>query len=231
AAGLSEVLALAAARGYANSFDALPAHLPWRPRLTDDTGARLNPRPTANGPTSAIVVGPQGETRPNGADEIWCDRLGRIKVRFLWQQGNTPDDCSSCWVRVGTRQAGPGMGWQMLPRIGQEVLVTFLGGDINRPTVLGGLFNGRGEGGITPTPGGADAQAADRSVFEQATDHAPAAQGNLTAGNSPAWHGAAANEHRHSAALSGIRTKEFGAHGRFAGHNQLVFDDTDNQQR
>ncbi|HQV15226.1 MAG TPA: type VI secretion system Vgr family protein, partial [Denitromonas sp.] len=37
--------------------------------------------------------------------------------------------------------------------------------------------------------------------------------------------------HNHAAALSGFKSKEFGAHGRFAGHNQLVFDDTDNQQR
>ncbi len=57
---------------------------------------------------SAIVVGPQGESRPNGADEIWCDRLGRIKVRFHWQTGNTPDDCTSCWVRVATRQLESG---------------------------------------------------------------------------------------------------------------------------
>ncbi|MCB1953234.1 MAG: type VI secretion system tip protein VgrG, partial [Rhodocyclaceae bacterium] len=224
-------LALAAERGYANSFEALPGHLPWRPQLTDDTGARLNPRPTVGGPMSAIVVGPEGETRPNGADEIWCDALGRVKIRFHWQQGHTPDDRSSCWVRVVTRQAGPGMGWHMLPRIGQEVFVTFLGYDIDRPLVLGALYNGRGEGGIVPTPGGAEATPADRSVFDQATDHTPAAQGNLAGGNSPAWHGAAANEHHHAAALSGFKSKEFGAHGRFAGHNQLVFDDTDNQQR
>lgn len=227
----AELLALAAERGYANAFTAQSATLPWRAQLADATGARLNPRPTVGGPMSAIVVGPQGETRPNGADEIWCDALGRVKIRFHWQQGHTADDRSSCWVRVATRQAGPGMGWQALPRIGQEVLVTFLGGDIDRPVVLGALYNGRGEGGITPTPGGADANPADRSVFDQATDHAPAAQGNLAGGHSPAWHGAAANEHQHSAALSGFKSKEFGAHGRFAGHNQLVFDDTDNQLR
>ncbi|TVO67605.1 type VI secretion system Vgr family protein [Denitromonas ohlonensis] len=227
----TEALALAAERGYANAFEAQPGTRPWRPQLTDDTGARLNPRPTVHGPMSAVVVGPNGETRPNGADEIWCDRLGRIKIRFHWQQAHTADDRGSCWVRVVTRQAGPGMGWQALPRIGQEVFVTFLGNDIDRPLVLGALYNGQGEGGITPTPGGADAKPVDRSVFEQSTDHSPAAQGNLTAGNSPAWHGAAASQHNHAAALSGFKTKEFGAHGRFAGHNQLVFDDTDNQQR
>ncbi|QTQ35918.1 type VI secretion system Vgr family protein [Aromatoleum petrolei] len=222
---------LARSRGYGNAFDALRAERPWRPALADDTGLRINPRPTAPGPMSAIVVGPQGETVPNGADELWCDALGRIKVRFHWQAGDTLDDRSSCWVRVASRQAGAGMGWQWLPRIGQEVLVSFLGGDIDRPVVLGALYNGRGEGGIAPTPGGRTGPASDTAVFDAATDHRPAGQGNLAGGNSPAWHGAPASSHRHPDALSGFKSKEFGAHGPNAGHNQLVFDDSDQQLR
>ncbi len=63
-----ELLTLAVERGYANRFEALHADTPWRPQLNDDTGARLNPRPTAAGPMSALVVGPHGETSPNGPD-------------------------------------------------------------------------------------------------------------------------------------------------------------------
>ncbi|PKO89595.1 MAG: Rhs element Vgr protein [Betaproteobacteria bacterium HGW-Betaproteobacteria-12] len=221
-----ELLKLAAARGYANRFEALHADTPWRPQLVDDTGSRLNPRPTAPGPMSATVVGPEGDASPNGADEIWCDRLGRIKIRFHWQQGETPDDQDSCWVRVMQRQAGPGMGWQWLPRIGQEVLVDFLNGDIDRPYVMGSLYNGKGEGGVPATPGG-QSGATDDSVFDPASDHRPAGQGNLAAGNSPAWHGGAAASHRHPAALSGFKSKEFGG----PGYNQLVMDDSDGQQR
>ncbi|MBI2276813.1 MAG: type VI secretion system tip protein VgrG [Dechloromonas sp.] len=221
-----ELLAIALERGYANRFEALHADTPWRPRLVDDTGARLNPRPTAPGPMSAVVVGPNGESSPNGADEIWCDALGRIKIRYHWQQGETVDDRSSCWVRVMTRQAGPGMGWHFLPRIGQEVLVDFFNGDLDRPYVMGTLFNGRGEGGVPATPGGNPGES-DPSVFAAASDHRPAGQGNLAAGNSPAWHGGAADSHRHAAALTGFRSKEFGGNG----HNQLVLDDTDQQQR
>jgi uncharacterized protein (DUF2345 family) len=63
-------------------------------------------------------------------------------------------------------------------------------------------------------------------------DHRPAGQGNLTAGNSPAWHGGApqalsAGGQAHTAAMSGIKTEEFGG----AGFNQMVFDDTDGQGR
>lgn len=215
------LLALAVERGYANAFEALPGERPWRPRLVDDSGARLNPRPTAPGPMSAIVVGPNGETTANGSDELWCDALNRIKIRYHWQQEE-----SSCWVRVMTRQAGAGMGMHWLPRIGQEVLVDFLNGDLDRPYVMGTLFNGKGEGGVAATPGGAPGES-DPAVFDQASDHRPAGQGNLTAGNSPAWHGAAAESHRHAAALTGFRSKEFGGQG----FNQLVLDDTDRQQR
>jgi len=221
-----DLLKLATERGYGNSFAALHHATPWRPQLADDTGARLNPRPTAPGPMSALIVGPNGETAANGSDELWCDALGRVKLRFHWQLAETPDDKDSCWVRVLSRQAGPGMGWQWLPRIGQEVLVDFLGGDIDRPYIMGALYNGQGEGGVPATPGGA-AGDSDRSVFDAASDHRPSGQGNLAAGNSPAWHGAAADSHHHAAALSGFKSKEFGN----SGYNQLVMDDTDHQQR
>jgi uncharacterized protein (DUF2345 family) len=118
---------------------------------------------------------------------------------------------------------------QFLPRIGQEVLVQFIEGDIDRPIIVGALYNGQGEGGTLPTPGGkADAEA-NVSVFESAHDHAVSAQGNLAGGHSPVWHGASPDTagHRNSSAISGIRSKEFGGNG----YNQLVFDDTDQQGR
>ena len=223
-----ELLKLAVDRGYGNTFTAHHAPQAWRAQLEDRSGARLNPRPTTPGPMSAIVVGPEGRTAANGPDELWCDALGRIKIRFHWQQGETPEDQSSCWIRVLSRQAGPGMGWQWLPRIGQEVLIDFLGGDIDRPYLLGTLYNGQGEGGITPTPGGQDSAISQTdTAFDPATDHRPSGQGNTASGNSPAWHGGAAQSHGHPAALSGFKSKEFGS----SGYNQLVLDDTDQQQR
>lgn len=71
---------------------------------------------------SAIVVGPEGQASASGAEELWCDALDRVEIRFHWQLAEAADDRDSCWVRVLNRQAGPGMGWQWLPRIGQEVL-------------------------------------------------------------------------------------------------------------
>ena len=221
-ADLALAVAQAAKSGYANCFDAIPTRFPWRPQLAGSDG-RSNAKPTAHGSQSAIVVGPDGQDRPNGAEELFCDRLGRVRIRFHWQENGA----AGCWVRVAQRSAGGGMGSQFLPRIGQEVLVQFLENDIDRPIIVGALYNGQGQGGILPTPGGRRDRDSDTSVFKHAHDHTPSAQGNLAGGNSPVWHGASVDSagHNNGAAQWGIRSKEFGG----SGYNQLLFDDTDGQ--
>jgi hypothetical protein len=126
------------------------------------------------------VIGADGNDQPNGADELHCDRLGRVRIRYHWQDSGN----ATCWVRVAQRSAGGGMGCQFLPRIGQEVLVQFLENDIDRPIIVGALYNGQGEGGIAPTPGGIRGLLKP-GAFRRAHDHAPSAQGNLAGGNSP----------------------------------------------
>ena len=244
AADTQALISQARQSGFANQFQAVRRIIPWRPVLMDETGQRPRPRPTARGVQTAIVVGPEGRTQPQGAAEVHTDALGRIKVRFHWQanpyapqRANTDH---SAWVRVAQRSAGGGMGHALIPRIGQEVLVGFVGNDIDRPVVLGSLYNGRGESGVPHTPGGAPAQA-HTEALAHSTDHHPASQLNLvasglggTSGNSPAWHGAApgaategTQAQNNAAALSGIKSKEFGG----SGHNQLVMDDTPGQLR
>ncbi|HEX9173339.1 MAG TPA: type VI secretion system Vgr family protein, partial [Telluria sp.] len=215
-AEFDRVIEQAQRSGYANCFEAIPLERPWRPMMERKAS------PTAHGSQTAIVVGPDGSDMPNGADEIHCDWLGRVRIRFHWQESN-----AGCWVRVGQRSAGGGMGSQFLPRIGQEVLVKFIEGDIDRPVIVGALYNGYGEGGMAPTPGGVSNHDNGSGAFERAHDHMPSGQGNLAAGNSPVWHGAAANAHRNSSAQWGVRSKEFGGRG----YNQLLFDDTDGQGR
>jgi uncharacterized protein involved in type VI secretion and phage assembly len=226
--GLAEMIEQAHQSGYANQFDMVDATLPWRAPILDASGGLLLSRATAPGSQSAIVVGPDGQTSASGADELYCDKLGRVRIRFHWQ-GENDDANASCWVRVAQRSAGGGMGAQFLPRIGQEVLVTFLENNIDRPLIVGALYHGQGEGGQAPTPGGRHGQPADLAVFAQASDQAVAAQGNLAGGNSPHWHGASGEStgQRNSAAQSGMRSKEFGGNG----YNQLLFDDTDQQGR
>ena len=112
---------------YSNSFRAIPAALPWRPR-------RTTPRPFVRGAQTAVVVGPDGE-------EIFTDKYGRVKVQFPWDRDGQNNVESSCWVRVGTMWAGQQWGAIHIPRIGQEVIVHFLEGDPDRPIIVGSVWN------------------------------------------------------------------------------------------
>ena len=220
----ADLLHQAQATGYANRFTALARHTPWRPAPIA--------KPSAPGPTSALVVGPRGETEASGADEIHTDALGRVRVRFHWQDpaaGDPDADTAhtSTWVRVAQPYAGPGYGSHFIPRVGQEVLVGFIANDLDRPVVLGGLYGGQGEAGIPATPGGASAPA-DLSPLAHSTDQRAGAQGNqIGRGHGPAWHGAGSQSQANRAAFSGLKTQEFGG----TGYNQLTFDDSDRQLR
>ncbi|MBN6076616.1 type VI secretion system tip protein VgrG, partial [Aggregatibacter actinomycetemcomitans] len=75
-------------------------------------------KPQISGPQTATVTGPAGE-------EIFTDDQGRVKVQFHWDRYGKGDDHSSCWIRVASPWAGQGWGMLALPRIGQEVIVSF----------------------------------------------------------------------------------------------------------
>ncbi|ULU24703.1 type VI secretion system Vgr family protein [Dyella terrae] len=92
--------------------------------------APLWPKPRMDGPLIATVVGPPNE-------EIFVDSFGRVRLQFPWDREGKSDEHSSCWVRVSQGWAGTMYGMQALPRIGHEVIVSFLGGDIDQPVVTG----------------------------------------------------------------------------------------------
>ncbi|MCB9891413.1 MAG: type VI secretion system tip protein VgrG [Planctomycetes bacterium] len=112
---------------YENTFVAILPELPYRP-------ARRTRKPIVHGSQTAIVVGKDGE-------EIWTDKLGRVKVLFHWDRRGKGDEHSSCWVRVKQSMAGKGWGSLFLPRVGQEVVVEFLEGDPDRPLITGCVYN------------------------------------------------------------------------------------------
>ncbi len=116
------------ASGHFNAhFTAFPPDLPFRPL---DTAVK----PRIHSTQTAIVVGKSGE-------EIWLDKYGRIKVQFHWDRLGKSDEKSSCWVRVAQNWAGKNYGIMFFPRVGQEVVVTFLDGDPDRPLVTGSVYN------------------------------------------------------------------------------------------
>jgi type VI secretion system secreted protein VgrG len=113
---------------YENDFECIQASVPFRP-------ARRSPRPVVHGVQTAVVVGPGGE-------EIFVDKYGRVKVQFFWDREGKRDENSSCWLRVSQPWAGKGWGGVSIPRIGQEVIVSFLEGDPDQPIIVGRVYNG-----------------------------------------------------------------------------------------
>jgi type VI secretion system secreted protein VgrG len=214
---------------YRNRFEAIRSTLAYRGSSVDGHGKLLHPRPTVSGQQTALVVGPPGAT-------IHTDRDHRIKVQFHWQRnganggrshsrldhpspdghsGAPGDDRAGTWVRIATPLApiaGANWGAVAVPRVGSEVLVDFLDGDIDRPVVIGSLYNGRGQ---------ADAQ-------YNAVAHGA---GSAT-GNAPAWFPGESDGHNHAAVLSGIKSQAMhSSQGGNGAYQQLVFDDSPGQAR
>lgn len=212
---------------YEARFTAQRASIPVRALLADEVGGRLHARPSIDGTQTALVVGL--------ADPVHTDRDGRVKVQFHWQRGassshrlghtspsgnadNAPaSDASGTWVRVGQAWAGASWGGGFIPRLGQEVVVAFLEGDIDRPVVIGAAYNGQGS-----------SNAQGNEV------NAGAAQAT---GNAPAWFPGDQKQgeregHAHTATLSGFKSQALDTSQSGGGaHNQLVFDDTPGQGR
>ena len=108
-------------------FNAVESHTHYR-------ALRSTPKPTVQGPQTAVVVGPS-------SDEIYTDKYGRVKVQFHWDRYGKHDENSSCWVRVSQVWAGKRWGAIHIPRIGQEVIVDFLEGDPDQPIITGRVYN------------------------------------------------------------------------------------------
>ncbi|WP_038174619.1 type VI secretion system Vgr family protein [Vibrio pacinii] len=119
---------------YHNEFKLVPSDVIWQ--------AEPVPKPQVDGPMIATVVGPEGE-------EIYCDEFGRVKVHFHWDRYSNGDQHSSCWVRVSQGWAGHQYGMVAIPRVGHEVIVTFLNGDPDQPIITGRTYHATN---VTPYP-------------------------------------------------------------------------------
>ena len=89
---------------------------------------------------TVTVVGPVNE-------EVHCDEFGRVKVRFpacrvqdhahAQGAGASDSDLDSAWLRLAGSWASAQYGAISLPRAGDEVVVIFLGGDPDKPLIVG----------------------------------------------------------------------------------------------
>jgi len=113
---------------YHNQFIAIPWQVlfvpPW-----------WSQRPELPGYQTAIVTGPKGE-------EIYTDSHGRIKVQFHWDRAGQADEKTTCWLRLAQSWAGDRYGSHWIPRVGQEVVISFEHGNPDRPLVMGCVYNG-----------------------------------------------------------------------------------------
>ncbi|MHC8372619.1 type VI secretion system tip protein TssI/VgrG [Pseudomonas sp. MDT1-85] len=119
-------------QGYRNRFSAIPWDVFYRPPMP--------PRKPVLVCQTARVTGPVGE-------EIYCDEYGRVKVEFHWDRTERNSEHSSCWLRVSSSWAGEGFGAVTIPRIGMEVVVTYLEGNPDQPLITGCVPNK-----VTPVP-------------------------------------------------------------------------------
>ncbi|MCX9154502.1 type VI secretion system tip protein VgrG [Niveibacterium sp. 24ML] len=203
---------------YQNRALAIAAERPYRPLDRNEHGARIHPKPTVRGQHTAIVVGVSGTP-------LTADRDGRIKIQLPWLRGsnsasrlphvsgedNAPaNESVGTWVRVASAIAGDNWGAHFTPRLGQEVLVEFSEGDVDRPIVVGLAYNGRGQ--------------------ENAQGNQVAAGSANATGNAPAWFPGTAGAHAHKPVFSGIKTQALAtSQSGSGGHNALVFDATPEQ--
>ncbi|MGH8384502.1 MAG: type VI secretion system Vgr family protein [Pseudomonas sp.] len=102
-------------------------------RWTSEWKAPRCDKPCIDGPQIATVVGPPGE-------EIYCDHWGRVKVQFPWDRADKNNDQSSCWIRVAQGWAGATWGAMAIPRVGQELIISYLDGDPDQPIATGRAY-------------------------------------------------------------------------------------------
>lgn len=135
---------------YSNTIRCIPRFQPNNGvagdnRLTPFAAPRTTQIPVISSTQTAIVVGRDATTdsaKPGAPkDEIYTDKYGRVKVRFHWDRRTDREGDCSCWIRVAQPWAGSGFGHQWIPRIGQEVVVTFLDGNPDRPLITGSVYN------------------------------------------------------------------------------------------
>ncbi len=112
---------------YHNTTSFMPDNIPFK-------APQITPRPQLDYQDGVFVTGPEGE-------EIYTDKLGRVKVQFPWDREGQNDENSSCWLPVSQSWAGNQWGKIHIPRIGHEVLVSFINGDPDQPIIMGSLYN------------------------------------------------------------------------------------------
>ncbi|EOH7268499.1 type VI secretion system Vgr family protein [Campylobacter jejuni] len=104
-------------------------------------------KPKAPNSTQGIVIG-ESKDIESERNTIYTDEHGRVKVRInLYANQEELDEKESLYhhtpfLRVASHIASNHSGFFHTPRIGDEVIISFLDDDIDKPYVSGSLYNG-----------------------------------------------------------------------------------------
>ena len=108
---------------YTNSFTAVSAKIEVPPYTNPHVVRKSEMQP-------AIIV-----------DNKDSDKLGRLKVKFPWTD-------LSPWIRMSAPHSGKDKGWHFIPEIGEDVMIDFEGGDVDKPFIIGSLYHGNSKSGL-----------------------------------------------------------------------------------
>lgn len=110
-------------------------------RIIEYRGEEIFPSPKILGPLTAKVAS------SGGSDPVDTDHYGCVYVKFPWDKSSNN---YSLQVRVAQPWAGSNQGFQFIPHVGDEVLVSFSNGDPEHPVIVGSLYNSNNKSNFTP---------------------------------------------------------------------------------
>ena len=126
---------------YSNELYLIPNTMPYTMKYID--------KPHVFGVTLGVVIG-KSEDIDSERNTIVIDEYGRVRVRLssMAVQGMYDDSpvnndkyTHSCYLRYASPAASNNSGFIVVPRVGDEVIISYIDGDINRPVITGSLYN------------------------------------------------------------------------------------------
>lgn len=123
---------------YRSTVEAIKSTVQYRPR-------RLTPWPRIYSFETGMIDG--------AADSEYAqiDDQGRYLVKFKFDESDLKDGKASTWVRMMQPHGGGVEGWHFPLRKGTEVVISFFGGDPDRPVISGVVPNAHTPSPVTAT--------------------------------------------------------------------------------
>lgn len=127
---------------YSNELHLIPNTMPYAMKLKET--------PKAQGITTGVVIGNSDDIESK-RNTIVVDEYGRVRVQFASSviQGRYDEETfnndnkytHSCFLRYASPISSNNSGFIAVPRVGDEVIISFIDGEPDRPVITGCLYN------------------------------------------------------------------------------------------